>query len=41
MTVDDTREHLAIARQMIGKMGDHRSDKEVETLEHEIRERTR
>lgn len=33
---DDAREHLAIAKQMIAKMGYHRRDKEVEELEREI-----
>ena len=30
---DRTREHLAIAREMIGQMGYHRRDREVEELE--------
>ncbi len=38
MTLDAAREHLAIAKKMIGEMGYHRRDKEVETLEHEILE---
>jgi tetratricopeptide (TPR) repeat protein len=38
MTLDDTREHLATAKEMIEKMGYHRRDGEVEELDHEIRE---
>ncbi len=33
---DDAREHLAIAKEMIEKMGYHRRDKDVEELEREM-----
>ncbi len=35
--VDEAREHLKTAKEMIAKMGYHRRDKEVEELEEQLK----